>query len=135
MNRHMVSRSSETLEALKALAKEIPDDSRIRGQLRLIEDRHLGADYAIAIIGASLIERALETAIVARFVPLDTKAGKALRKWLFSFQQKGPLADLGARSRFGLALGLYGERTFQDLEKIRTGLAPISWRGEVLGSR
>ena len=38
---------------------------------------------------------------------------------MFSFTQKGPLADLGARSRFGLALGLYGPPTFQDLEKIR----------------
>jgi hypothetical protein len=111
---------SEIFATLKALAKEIPDDSRIRGLLRLIENRHLGSDYAIATIGASLIERALEAAIVSRFVPFDTKTGKSLRKWLFSFQQKGPLADLGARSRFGLVLGLYGEPTFEDLEKIRT---------------
>jgi Mannitol repressor len=110
----MVSRSA-TFEALNALAKEIPEDSKIRGLLRIIESRHLGSDYAIAIIGASLVERALEAAILARFVPL----GDRDRNWMFSFQEKGPLADLGARSRFGLALGLYGEPTFKDLEKIR----------------
>lgn len=81
----------------------------------MIEDRHLGSDYAVAIIGASLVERALEVAIVARFVPLD----KDNRKRMFSYEQKGPLADLGARNRMGFALGLYGEPTFKDLEKIR----------------
>jgi hypothetical protein len=112
----MASRSSGQLESLKALSKEIPDDSRVRGLLRVIENRNLGSDYAIAIIGASLIERALEAAILGRFVPLEVKD----RNWMFSFRQKGPLADLGARSRFGLALGLFGLPTFEDLEKIRT---------------
>jgi hypothetical protein len=107
--------SSAAFEALNALAKEIPDESKIRGLLRVIENRHIGSDYAVAIIGSSLVERALEAAILARFVPL----GKGDRNLMFSFQQKGPLADLGARSRFGLALGLYGKPTYQDLEKIR----------------
>jgi hypothetical protein len=100
---------------LKALAKEIPDEPRIRGLLRLIENRHLGSDYAVAIIGASLVERALEAAIVARFVPLD----KDQRSRLFNYERRGPLAELGTRNLFGAALGLYGQKTFQDLEKIR----------------
>jgi hypothetical protein len=112
----MAADPSEASESLKSLASEIPDDSRIRGLLRVIENRHLGSDYAIAIIGASLIERALEAAILGRFVPLEVKH----RNWMFSFRQRGPLADLGARSRFALALGLYGQPTYEDLEKIRT---------------
>jgi hypothetical protein len=114
--RPMASRSPDGSETLKALSKEIPDDSHVRGLLRVIENRNLGSDYAIAIIGASLIERALEAAILSRFMPLEIKD----RNWMFSFRQKGPLADLGARSRFGLALGLFGQPTFEDLEKIRT---------------
>jgi Mannitol repressor len=105
-----------SLRRLKALAKEIPDEAQIRGLLRVIESRHLGSDYAVAVIGASLVERALEVAILARFIPF----GEDHRNRLFSFEQKGPLADLAARTRLGLALGLYGDPTFQDLEKIRT---------------
>ncbi|MBV8754012.1 MAG: hypothetical protein JO328_14215 [Hyphomicrobiales bacterium] len=110
------------VDTLKALAKLSPDEGYVRGLLRIIEDRHLGSDYAVAIIGSSLIERALEAAILARFVPLTDKRSKwaDIRAWMFSFERKGPLADLGARNRFGLALGLYGESTFLDLEKIRT---------------
>jgi hypothetical protein len=110
----MVSKSS-TLKHLKALAKEVPDERRIRGLLRRMENRNLGSDYAVAIIGASLIERALEAAILSRFVPLD----KDDRSRLFGYEQKGPLADMAARIRMGAALGLYGAETFRDLEKIR----------------
>lgn len=111
----MAADSSDALESLKALAEEIPDDARIRGLLRVIENRHLGSDYAVAIIAASLVERALHAALLGRFVPLGPKD----RNWLFSYREKGPMADLGARSRFGLILGLYGKPTFDDLEKIR----------------
>jgi hypothetical protein len=111
----MTSKSS-TLKRLKALAKTIPDEPIIRGLLRLIENRHTGSDYAVAIIGASMIERALEVAILSRFVVLT----KDQRSRLFAYEQKGPLADFAARSRFGAALGLFGADTFEDLEKIRT---------------
>jgi len=100
---------------LKALAKTIPDEHAIRGLLRLLENRTTGSDYAVAIIGASLIERALEAAILSRFAAIDTEE----RARLFGFEQKGPLADMGLRNRIGLALGLYGRPTFDDLEKIR----------------
>jgi hypothetical protein len=106
---------SSSLARLKALAKEIPDEPKIRGLLRVIENRHLGSDYAVAIIGASLIERALQAAILSRLVPL----GEDDRNRVFNFEQKGPLADMAARNRMGAALGLYGPDTFKDLEKIR----------------
>jgi hypothetical protein len=108
-----VSSPRSKLKLLKTLAKEIPDQSRIQGLLRLIEDKQVGSDYAVAIISASLVERALETAIVSRFVPLS----KEDRDGLFEFGY--PLGDFAARIRFGAALGLYGADTFDDLQTIR----------------
>ena len=110
----MTSKTS-TLKRLRALAKTIPDEPVIRGLLRVIENRHTGSDYAVAIIGASMIERALEVAILSRFVSLT----KDQRNLLFAYEQRGPLADFAARGRFGAALGLFGADTFEDLEKIR----------------
>ena len=72
-----------------------------RGLLRLIENQSLESDYAIAIVGASLIERALEVAILSRFVPMS----KTDRGRLFEFEQ--PLGSFSARIRIGAALGLY----------------------------
>lgn len=110
-----MSSNSSITKRLKALAKEIPDEPKIRGMLRLIEQRHLGSDYAVALMGASLIERALDAAILSRFVILDQDG----RNRLFDYTHQGPLADFAARSRMGAALGLYGRPTFEDLEKIR----------------
>jgi hypothetical protein len=83
--------------------------------LRGIENRHTGSDYAVAIIGSSIVERALEVALLSRFVPLN----KDEVDRLFSYDTNGPLANFGARSRMGVALGLFGGATFEDLEKIR----------------
>jgi DNA-binding MltR family transcriptional regulator len=102
-----------SLRRLKELAKRIPDEGTEFALLRTLEDSR--AHYPIAIIGAAMIERALEVAITSRFVPLD-KQGRNL---LFDYEQKGLLADLGARIRMGCALGLFGPKTFADLEAIR----------------
>jgi hypothetical protein len=107
---------TSALKRLKALAKVIPDETRIRGLLRVIENRQTGSDYAVAIIGASLVERALEVAILSRFVVMT----KDERNRLFSYEAKGPLADFAARIRMAAALGLFGPSTLHNLETIRT---------------
>jgi hypothetical protein len=104
------------MKRLKALARTIPEEPIIRGLLRIIENRHTGSDYAVAIIGASIIERALKDAILSRFVSLNEDD----QNRLFNYENKGPLADFGARTITARALGLFGADTFEDLEKIRT---------------
>jgi hypothetical protein len=55
--------NSSASKRLKKLAKSIPDERRARGLLQILEGRHVGADYPIAILGGAMIERALEAAI------------------------------------------------------------------------
>jgi hypothetical protein len=101
---------------LRRLLKQVPDERIIRGLIRVIQDRHVGTDYPVAIMGAAILERSLKAAILSRFVPLD----RDTEKRLFDFEQKGCLADMDARIRIGLALGLYGPMIAQDLHTIRT---------------
>jgi DNA-binding MltR family transcriptional regulator len=100
---------------LKKLAKRIPDERFVRGILRTLQNRHTVSDYPVAIVGSSMIERALRIAILSRFIPLQADEENKL----FEFDQKGPIADLAMRIRIARALGLFGTNTFQDLEKIR----------------
>jgi hypothetical protein len=79
-----------------------------------MEDQ-LYADHAVAMMGAGLIETALEVAILSRLIPMNDED----RARLFSYDHRGPLCDLSARIRMGLAMGLYGSHTFDDLQKIR----------------
>jgi DNA-binding MltR family transcriptional regulator len=100
---------------IKKLAKEIPEDKQIKQILYKLdlEDTPL-ADYAIAMIGATLVAGALEAAILAICRPLDQEE----RSRLFSFEQRGPLADLGARIQTAYALKLVGPVTRDDLNSI-----------------
>ena len=101
---------------VKKLAKEIPDEKKMRALLATLgADGSQLADYAVALIGSTLIEGALETAIIARFRPLDQDERRAL----FSFEKNGPLADLAARIKIAYALEIFGPETRDDLESIR----------------
>jgi DNA-binding MltR family transcriptional regulator len=99
---------------LKDLAKSIPDEKALQGLMRVLEDATVRGDYPLVIMGAAMIERALEAAIKSRLVPLDEEASNKL----FSFEQNGPLAELGARIRMASALGLFGPNTLHDLRLI-----------------
>jgi hypothetical protein len=107
--------ASSTSKRIRRLANSIPNESRLRGFFRVLENRHVASDYPIAIMGGAMIERALEAGILSRCVALD----KDGRNRLFSFDFKGPLADLSARIKMGAALGLYGNQTQADLDCIR----------------
>jgi len=103
-----------TIKRLKKLAKEIPSERIIQGLLRILETRHVGSDYPVALIGTSLLERALEAAILSRFVPMNQDD----RNRLFNFENRGPIADFASKIRFGAALGLFGPQTTSDLNHI-----------------
>jgi DNA-binding MltR family transcriptional regulator len=73
------------------------------------------ADYAIAVVGAGLIEKALEAVILTRFVDLDSDE----RSSIFEYKN-GPLSDLSSKIKIAYALGLFGPQTRADLNNIRT---------------
>ena len=111
----MASKSSPA-KSLKKLAAEIPDDRIARDLMQSLEPKdNAYADHAIALIGASVVDKALEVAIRSRMVKLDDDEHKRI----FSFDHRGPLADLSARIKIASALGVYGPRTRADLEYIR----------------
>jgi hypothetical protein len=99
---------------LRKLAGEIPPDSAIHAHLAGLEKLDHG-DYALAMIAASFVEKALEVAILSRLAPMSPED----RAGLFDYAKQGPLCDLSSRIRLSRALGLYGPRTFDDLQRIR----------------
>jgi Mannitol repressor len=101
---------------LRALADEIPDDRALRANLLALDDLN-GAfsDHAIALMGASIAEKALEVAILSQFVDLSTDE----RQRLFDYDKRGPLSDLSAKIKIGYAIGIYGKSTREDLDKVR----------------
>jgi hypothetical protein len=96
----MAAKSSPFGRRLKVLAKEIPEERHIRGVLRLIETRHVGSDYVVAIIGASMIDRALEAAIVSRFVALNKDDRNRL------FEQTRTIGRFGTAEPYSDGAGL-----------------------------
>lgn len=106
------------LSRLKKLAKEIPDETEVLKLLSSLQERKddHAADRAAAIVGGTLVEAALEAAILSKFVPLDPKEE---RGDLFDGDKNGPLATFSARIRLGYAVGLYGPLTKEELECIK----------------
>jgi hypothetical protein len=101
---------------LKELSREIPDDGAIWQIIQnLASDNSPYADHAIALIGASYLEKALEVAIRSRFAPLDTEDCARI----FEYDHNGPLADLSARIKMAHALGLIGPKTKTDMNTVR----------------
>jgi hypothetical protein len=101
---------------LKKLSKEIPDDGIIRLTIQdLSREDSTYADHAIALIGASHLEKALEIGIRSRFISLtDDDAAR-----LFEYDHRGPLADFSARIKIAHALGFIGPKTKADMDTIR----------------
>jgi hypothetical protein len=108
--------ASATSKRLRDLAAEIPSDEIIRLTLRHLEPEHNDfSDHAIAMIGASLLEKALEVSILAHLRPLSGDE----RSRLFRYDCNGPIADFSARIKLADALGIFGPKTLADLNRIR----------------
>lgn len=103
---------------LKRLAKEIPTEEETYNLLKSLEgqDSH-ASDRATAIVGAAMIENALEVVILSRLYPLLSKDD---RLDLFDGDKNAPLATFSSRIRMGYALGIYGKVTQSHLDRIRT---------------
>jgi hypothetical protein len=73
-------------------------------------------DHTAAILAPAILENALETALLTKFVPLE----KQDRQWLFAENREGPLFTFAAKIRIGHALGLYSATARDDLISIKT---------------
>ena len=108
---------SKGFTRLKKLSKEIPPEQDVLKLLRsLTSIDHHAADRAAAIVGGTLLEAALGTAIESKFVPLDRKTERPM---LFDGEKNGPISTFSSRIRIGYALGLYGPETQEELECIK----------------
>src|SRR5271169_5950257 len=91
-------------QRLRKLAEAIPTDSATHAiMVALDSHKDVFADYAIAVVGAGLIEKALEAVILTRFVDLDSDE----RSSIFEYKN-GPLSDLSSKIKIAYALGLFG---------------------------
>lgn len=116
----------ETAErrTLRDLAKEIPDGQRLYDVLIGLDRPHaneIGAsDRYAAIIGASLLEHALKTAITA-YLRLDLNELKTakFRHEIFDDYERSPLGSLGSRILIAYALGIINEDTRRNLDILR----------------
>jgi hypothetical protein len=61
----------------------------------------------------------LQDAILQRFIAQDQVETAEAKNRLFSYSQQGSLADFGSRIFMARMLGLFGPKTFSDLEIIR----------------
>jgi hypothetical protein len=108
--------ASAASRRLKILAKEIPDDRATQALLHGLNMHESDfVDRSVAIIGSSLVEKALEIAILGKFIPLGDEA----RKRLFEYEHRGPLCDFSARIKVAGALDLIGPKTQADLDLLR----------------
>jgi DNA-binding MltR family transcriptional regulator len=105
------------LQRLKGLIKRVPDEENEIALFKTLKTEN--ADYPIAIIAAAMIERALQYAILQRFIPAETPESESdTINRLFSYQQNGPLADFGTRIFMARLLGIFGPVTHSDLNLI-----------------
>lgn len=111
-----MSSKSSSLKRLKQLARTIPDNQTIRATFtELLDDPSHNGDSILALMGTTIIERALEAAISAHFVPIPQDHMNRI----FSYDFNGPLSNLSSLVRVAYALGVFGPVTHADLEKIR----------------
>ena len=87
--------------SLKDLKNAIPSDIEMHATMMALEaQQHAFSDYAIALIGAGLVEKAIEVAIAA----LSPNMSNSERKALFKM-------TLDKKIKLGHERGLFGKKT------------------------
>jgi DNA-binding MltR family transcriptional regulator len=107
------------LDALNRLTNQRPDSDELFSILQSImrgpEHPHLpklNLDHTAAIMGASILENALEAAILRKLVTLTSQEQSLVFR-------EGPLSAFTAKIRVGHALGIYGSGMKDDLLSIK----------------
>ena len=110
----MTSRSKRR-SSLKSLIKNVPSNDEM-GQICLeLKDYD---DYAAVVVGLSLLDRALQFALLGKLIQLSSED----RDRLFSDGENAPLSTLSSKIAVAHALGLYGaagKRMKDDLDDLR----------------
>jgi hypothetical protein len=78
-----------------------------------LADIRMGSDREAAILATSMIDRALEFALIEKFVELTEAQKEAI------FEGMGPLSSFSAKIKLAHALGVAGDQAKSDLERIR----------------
>jgi len=76
-----------------------------------LREIHSYPDRVVALLGQSIIDRRLETAIKGRW----RNTGNIFESL---FEPSGPLGSFSARIRIGFAISLYGKEAYNDLRRI-----------------
>jgi hypothetical protein len=101
--------AKQSTTRLKELADAIPSTVETHVTMLTLESHEqVFSDYAIASIGAALVEKAIEVGILARAADLSEAQRKRILK-----------QGLREKIKRGYALALFGEKTRDDLESIR----------------
>jgi hypothetical protein len=79
----------------------------------IIDELRGQSDRGAAIIGGSIVEAHLLSAVQSRLRPLSKTRQKIL------FTGFGPLAGFSAKIEVGYALGIFGEKAHQDLKTVK----------------
>jgi DNA-binding MltR family transcriptional regulator len=107
--------STAAKKKLRKLLNQLPDDRSINSVLRGLNEVDNGfADHAIAVVAATVVEKALQVAITTRFAKVTEE------NWdeIFRFD-RGPLGTLSSKIKLAHALGLFGPKTRSDLDHVR----------------
>ena len=102
---------SKTKNPLTRLLEQVPSPEEY--QVAWENVRKDGSRGSVILAG-TLVEDSLRALLISRMAPGVEKDGP---KDLFGPMK--PLSSFSAKIRMGFALGLYGERTFHDLELLR----------------
>lgn len=104
-------RQSERKLTLTSLSRTLPSAEEITA---IIESLERDDDRAAAIVGGELVNSALMTALICRFVEMNAKQKDAM-----FYGSTSPLHSFSARILMGRAIGVYGPVTEKRLNKIR----------------
>ena len=97
-------------DALRKLSKMFPGDDEVKS---IIASLHKESDRTVAIVGASLIESALEAILIRSF----TARSKDLLDRIF--QNRGPLSDFNSKILVAQAFGVISTPTAGEMQRIR----------------
>lgn len=111
-----------TSAKIKALLAMNPKNAELWDTLTTIKRRsgpHAGPlnDRARIVLAASILDQHLQTALLSHFPIIDTENREEMAQ-LFE-GDSAPLSSFSARIRVGYALGIFGPKTKQDLERIK----------------
>jgi hypothetical protein len=97
---------------LRRLSYQEPSDEELDVALRFLESPDV-PDMIAAVLGAAIVEYALETVLKLRFKHHDDEA------WLRVIDTVGPLRDFHTKIVTGFALGVFGEEVRINLNLVR----------------